>query len=123
MPLAQADVAAYPSALPLMRSIADQVQNTDDYARAARRRTRSPRVRLRRRADVPAGEGRTALDFDGCEFTDGVPLTGTGRSRDSGAVTMDLTLPDGELRYRMRPSGKDSVTGSFRGRKVDQGAG
>ena len=28
-----------------------------------------------------------------------------------------------DLRYRMRPSGKDAVTGSYRGRKVELGAG
>ena len=123
VPLARADAAAYPGALALMRSIADQVQNTDDYWS---RLDDEP---------IPGGcdfggvltyrpvKAGTALDFAGCEFTDGLPLTGSGLIADSGAVTMDVTLPDGALRYRMRPSGKDSVTGSYRGRTVELGAG
>ena len=50
-----------------------------------------------------------------------MPLTGTGaidtdsRGRDDGP-----DFPDGSLRYRAPGSGTDRVTGTFRGRKVDQ---
>ena len=33
---------------------------------------------------------------------------------------MDVTFPDGSLKYRAKGSGEERVTGTFRDRKVDQ---
>jgi hypothetical protein len=69
---------------------------------------------------TPTAKG-TDLVFKACELIDGMPLTGTGAiDTDAGDVTMTVTFPDGSLRYRAAGSGGERVTGTFRGREVDQ---
>ena len=117
VPLAHDTEAAYPDALALMRSLSDQVQNTNDYAELLDKDPIAMGCDYGGSLDyTPTAKG-TDLTFKACEFIDGMPLTGTGAiDTDSGDVTMALTFPDGSLRYRAPGSGTDRVTGTFRGR-------
>ncbi len=54
------------------------------------------------------------LTFAACEFTEGVPVDGTGTVRFSGSATLDVTLPFADL--VSVPGG--AITGTFRGQPV-----
>ena len=121
VPLARDTEAAYPDALALMRSLATQVQNTNDYAELLDKDPIAMGCDYGGVLDYTPTSKGTDLAFKACEFIDGMPLTGTGAIEDdSGGVTMTVTFPDGSLRYRAAGSGTERVTGTFRGRQVDQ---
>jgi pimeloyl-ACP methyl ester carboxylesterase len=109
--LAKPDRDDYPSDLAFMRSIANQVQNTNDYWYRFDDEPIDVGCDFGGVLTYRPAKGGTGIDLDACELVDGEPMTGTGRLADSGAVTLDLTLPDGPLEYRMRPSGKDELGG------------
>ena len=121
VPLARDTEAAYPDALSLMSALATQVQNTNDYAELL--------------DEDPIAMGCDfggALDYSPTDKGHGPRVQGLRADRrhgadrtgaiddDSGDVTMDVTFPDGSLRYRAKGSGEERVTGMFRDRKVDQ---
>ena len=107
--LARPSLADYPGDLALARSISDQIQTTNDYW------SRLDEEPLDVGCDFggvltyrPAAAG-TALELDACELIDGEPMSGTGLLADSGFVVLNLMLPDGPLRYRLRASGSDDA--------------
>ncbi len=58
--------------------------------------------------------GGAELTFSACEFTDAVPIDGTGVVRFSGSATLDVTLPFADL----VSAGSGAITGIFRGLPV-----
>ena len=49
-----------------------------------------------------------------------MPVTGSGAiDDDSGGVTLEVTLPGGDLRYQGDGEGEAKVTGTFRGAPVE----
>jgi pimeloyl-ACP methyl ester carboxylesterase len=121
VPLAHDTEAEYPTALALMSSLATQVQNTNDYAELLDKDPIKMGCDYGGSLVYTPGEHGTNLEFKACELIDGVALTGTGAiDDDSGDVTMTVTLPDGSLRYRAAGSGTERVTGTFRGREIDE---
>jgi hypothetical protein len=121
VPIARKTVAAYPDALRLMRSIADQVLNSNDYADMLEDDPLAVGCDHGGVLEYRPSATGTALSLRACEFTDGEPVTGDGSiDDDSGVVTLTVTLPDGSLRYRRDGNGADTVRGSFRGASVRQ---
>ena len=55
--------------------------------------------------------GGAELAFDACEFTEGVPVDGTGAVRFSGSATLDVTLPFADL----VTTTNGAISGTFRG--------
>jgi pimeloyl-ACP methyl ester carboxylesterase len=124
VPIARDAPADYRDALDLGAVTDDQIVNTDDYV-----------YRLEDKA-LPIGcdyggtltyaptDAGTDLTLAGCEFTDGLPITGTGAIDDeSGGLTMTITVPDGRLTYARDGDGNRSVSGTFRGKPVQQRSG
>ena len=121
VPLARDTEAEYPDALSLMRSLATQVQNTNDYAELLDEDPIAMGCDFGGALDYTPTSKGADLAFKACELIDGMALTGPGAiDYDSGDVTMEVAFPDGSLRYRAKGSGEERVTGSFRGREVDQ---
>ncbi|MBA3410590.1 MAG: alpha/beta fold hydrolase [Geodermatophilaceae bacterium] len=58
--------------------------------------------------------GGAELTFSACEFSDGVPVDGTGELRFSGTTTVDVVLPFADL----ISDGAGTITGTFRGQPV-----
>ena len=99
----------------------DQIVNTDDY------------VFVLEDEPLPIGcdyggtltyrptDAGTDLELKACEFTDGLPVTGTGAIDDeSGGMKLTITVPDGSLTYARDGDGNRTVSGTFRGKAVDQ---
>ena len=67
---------------------------------------------------VTTGERLDTFRFNGCEYAAGMPLDGSGEFvLDQEVVTLDVTFPDGSLRYSS--GAVTTVSGSFRGATVD----
>jgi hypothetical protein len=124
VPTARDAPADYRDALDLATVMDDQIVSTDDYV-----------YRLED-APLPIGcdhggiltytptDTGTDLAFTGCELTDGLPMTGTGSiDDDSGGLEMTIAVPDGTLTYARDGDGNRSVTGTFRGKPVEQRSG
>ncbi len=118
--VAPPQAGAFDDALTLMQSMDDQLLNTEDY--------------LSRLDDEPIAAGcdfggsltyaltdsGTKITLDACEFTDGLPISGTGTvDDDAGTFALDATVAGDALRYRRNGDGDTSVTGTFRGKSVD----
>ena len=54
------------------------------------------------------------LTLDNCEFTDGVPVSGTGALRFSGSTSLTIQLPFADL----VSDGRGAISGTFRGQPV-----
>lgn len=124
VPIARDAPSDYRDALDLATVMDDQVVNTDDYA-----------YRLED-APLPIGcdyggtltytptDAGTDLALTRCEFTEGLPMTGTGTIDDeSGGLQLAIAVPDGTLTYARDGDGNRSVSGTFRGKPVDQRSG
>ncbi len=59
------------------------------------------------------------LTLSACAFTDGLPLTGSGRIDAEGAMALEVRLPAGTLTYRHDAEGNRSVRGTYHGAPVD----
>ncbi|HEY7735420.1 MAG TPA: hypothetical protein VH813_01360 [Candidatus Limnocylindrales bacterium] len=119
VPVAPPAAGGYRTALDLMANTDDQIVNTDDYLY---RVDADPYVMGcdfgRQPMHTPTDTGLD-VDLAGCEFVDRVPLTGSGSvNDDTGAFTLALRLPSGNLRYVRDGDGNRSVTGVFRGSRV-----
>jgi pimeloyl-ACP methyl ester carboxylesterase len=119
VPLAKDAEADYTDGYDLMTSFVDQVLNSNDYLDML---DADP---IRMGCDfggvleyTPTDTG-TGLRMDACELTDGLPVSGTGTIVDeSGAVSLDVTIPDGRLTYADDGGDAVTVTGTFRGAPV-----
>ncbi len=124
VPIARDAPADYRDALDLAAAMDDQVVNTDDYF-----------YRLED-APLPIGcdyggtltytptDTGTDLALSGCEFTEGLPMTGKGAIDDeSGGLEMTITVPEGRLTYARDGDGNRRVSGTFRGKPVEQRSG
>ncbi len=112
--------SGYRNALTLMRSMDDQLLNTDDYlARLDKDPIASGCDYGGRVTYTPTASG-TSLALDGCAYVDGLALTGTG-TIDTNAGTLRLNVRSGadSLDYRRAADGSTRVTGRFHGRLVD----
>jgi pimeloyl-ACP methyl ester carboxylesterase len=120
VPVAADAPSDYADALALASAMDDQVVGTDDYS------YRLEDEPLAIGCDhggsltyAPTDEG-TGLTLAACEFTEGLPVTGSGAIDDeSGGLEMTITIPDGTLTYSRDGDGNRSVTGTFRGKPVD----
>ena len=115
------DAAAdYDDALDLMASMDDQITYTNDYQYMLDADPLAVGCDFGGSITYTPVDTGTDLTLDACEFTDGLPMTGTGAFDDnSGDMTLDVTIPDGTLKYRHAFEGDLHVTGTFRGAKVD----
>ncbi len=119
VPIAKDSEAAYAGGRDFMEVLVSQVLNSDDYVYEL---DQDP---IRAGCDFGGvlvytpGEHGTALELDGCEITEGVPVTGSGSINDStGTIRLRITLPGGELRYVGDGAGDATVTGTFRDQPV-----
>jgi pimeloyl-ACP methyl ester carboxylesterase len=115
------DTAAdYADALDLMASMDDQVTYTNDYQYQLDTDPLAVGCDFGGSITFTPGDTGTELALDACEFTDDLPMTGAGVFDDeSGDLTLDVTIPDGTLKYRHAFDGELHVTGTFRGASVD----
>jgi pimeloyl-ACP methyl ester carboxylesterase len=116
--LAKAD---YKNALDLMQSMDDQILNSDDYA------YRLDTDPISAGCDYGGGiaftptDTGTAMTLTACEFTSGVPMTGTGETDDeAGTFRLDVTIGSDQLGYERDAEGATRVRGTYDGKKVDQ---
>ena len=115
------DTAAdYKDALALMSSMDDQITYTNDYQYQVDSDPLAVGCDFGGSITYTPNDTGTALALDRCEFTDGLPMTGTGAfDDDTGGLKLDVTIPDGTLKYTRSGEGKLHVTGTFRGASVD----
>jgi hypothetical protein len=121
VPVAKDASADYAGGLDLASSVDDQVVGSNDY-----------NYRL---GDEPLVVGcdhggtmtytptdvGTDLVFSACEWTEDVPVTGSGAIDDeTGGMTLEIEVPDGTLTYARDGDGNRRVTGTFRGETVDE---
>jgi pimeloyl-ACP methyl ester carboxylesterase len=119
VPLAAARVGDYDDALDLMTSMDDQILTTDDY------QNRLDDVAITMGCDfggtltyTPTDSG-TAIDLDGCAFTPGAALSGTGTvDDDAGTFELDVTGEGDDLHYERDADGNTSVRGTYDGETV-----
>jgi hypothetical protein len=117
--LAKDTEAEYADGTDFMTTLVAQVLNSDDYVYEL---DEDP---IRAGCDFGGvlvytpGDAGTGLRLEACELTDGVPVTGSGSIDDeSGVVRLEVTLPDGSLRYEGDGAEEAEVTGTFRGEAV-----
>jgi hypothetical protein len=98
----------------------DQLLNTDDY------------LSWDSAEDLPVGcdfggsltyaatDVGTDVTLDECEFTDGLPLSGTASADDdAGTFELDVTIGGDDLQYERDADGNTSVSGTYEGEAVD----
>lgn len=120
VPVGRDAEADYADALALMSSMDDQVTFTNDYQYQLDADPLAVGCDFGGSITYTPTDTGTALTLDRCEFSDGLPMTGTGAfDDDSGDLTLEVTLPDGKLEYRRSGEGELAVTGTFRGATVD----
>ncbi len=118
VPIARDAEADYADGSDFMEVLVAQILNSDDYVYEL---DQDP---IRVGCDfggvlvyTPSARG-TTLELDGCQMTDGVPVTGRGSINDSsGTVKLGVTLPGGELRTGGR-SRRGEGHGVFRDKPV-----
>ena len=102
-----------------MSSMDDQILNTDDY------NFRLDTDPITMGCDLggtlryqPVDQG-TRLVLEGCAFTKGAAMTGSGLiDDDAGTFALNVTLPGGRLRYARNADDVRSVSGTYRGSRV-----
>ena len=112
----------YPSALSLMSSMEDQISNTDDYSYRLDKDPITMGCYLGGTLRYEPVDGGTKLTLNKCAFTRGAPMTGSGKI-DDNAGTFRLKVRLGgrnRLNYFDNADGVKSVTGSYRGKPVNQ---
>lgn len=120
VPTAARTAADYDDALELMASMDDQLLNTDDY------------LSWDGVEDLPVGcdfggsltyvatDVGTDITLTGCEFTEGLPLTGSASADDeAGTFELDVTTGGDALQYERDADGNTSVSGTYEGEAVD----
>ena len=117
--LAPTTEAAYRDGAQVMNTMVDQILNTDDYLYELGKDPIRVGCDYGGVVVYTPGDTGTGLTLDGCAFTEGLPVTGTGSiNDDTGRVRLDVTIPDGSLHYRGDGYGTATVTGTFRGQPV-----
>ena len=102
----------------VMRSLATQLEWTHDYAELLDEDPIDTGCDFGGVVSYRPGSNAARLTLDGCELIDGVPMTGTGRIGYGGGLSLDVTLPEGSLRYTRRANGDDAVRGTYRGERL-----
>ena len=112
--------SSYKDALALMRSVDDQILNTDDYYSRLDTDPLAIGCDFGGTLTYTPGDTGTAVKLDACAFTQDVPLTGTGATDDdAGTFELDATSGDDTLHYERDADGGTSVKGTFDGKTVD----
>jgi hypothetical protein len=119
VPLARRTAAAYVDALQFANSFADQVLNTNDYWYGLGGDPLAMGCDFGGVLGYRPTDTGTDLELRACQFTAGMPVSGSGRIDDStGGLTLDMTFPDGSLTYKSDGEGAATVTGTFHGAPV-----
>jgi hypothetical protein len=106
----------YESAVELMGTMDDQILNTHEYYERYEGESLTTGCDWGGTLTYAPTDTGTELTLDGCEFTDGLGLTGTGAIDDeTGGLTLDVTTPVGGLTYERDGEGEQTVSGTFRG--------
>lgn len=117
--LAKDAEADYRDGTDFMTSLVAQVLSTDDYVDELDEKAIRAGCDFGGVLVYTPGASGTAVALDACELTDGVPVTGSGSIDDeSGAIVLDVEIPNGRLRYEGDGADKATVTGTFRGERV-----
>ena len=118
--IARPTPADYPDALTLMSSMDDQIVNTVDYWNWEAEEPLVMGCDFGGALTYTATDAGSGLTLSGCEFTDGLAMTGSGAIDDeNGGITLAVEIPDGSLDYARDGDGDLSVSGTFRGAPVD----
>ncbi len=113
----------YRTALALMRSIDDQIINSDDYAYRLDKTPIAAGCDYGGAMTLTPSSAGTTIGLNACEFTPNLAVTGTGEiNDDAGTFALDVTIGSDTLHYTRDADGRTHVTGTFRGKKVDQKA-
>jgi hypothetical protein len=116
---AEAEPSGYRNALDLAQSIDDQVFNTNDYINAYADAALTLGCDFGGTLTYAPADTGTAVTLERCEFTKGLPLSGTGRTDDqAGTFQLDVTGPGDALHYERDGDGGTSVSGTFDGSRV-----
>ena len=120
--IANAPTAAsgYKGALALMRSVDDQIFNTDDFYSRFDADELAIGCDFGGTLTYTPGDAGTTVKLDGCAFTPEVALTGTGATDDdAGTFALDATSGGDTLHYERDADGGTTVKGTFDGKTVD----
>jgi pimeloyl-ACP methyl ester carboxylesterase len=110
----------FKDALALMRSMDDQLLNTDDYLYRVDKDPVAVGCDFGGRVTYTPTDKGTTLALDGCAFVDGVAMTGSGVvDSDAGTLRLTVTIGGDPLEYRRDADGGTRVKGTYQGRKID----
>ncbi len=120
---ARPKVTDYGTALGLMASIENQINNTDDYSYRLDEDPITMGCYLGGTLRYEPVDGGTKLTLDKCAFTRGAAMTGSGKiDDDAGTFRLNVEFPGrNRLAYFDNADGVKSVRGTYRGRPVNQG--
>jgi pimeloyl-ACP methyl ester carboxylesterase len=118
--IASTSGSTYKDALSLAKSIDDQIFNASEYIYYDSALVTAGCDHGGTIAYEPTGVG-AEVRLRACEFTPDLPLTGKGETDDeAGTFELDLTAGKDKLHYERDADGNISVSGTFKGRKVEQ---
>lgn len=119
VPIAAARVDDYEDALDLMTSMDDQILTTNDYQNRLDEEAITMGCDFGGTLTYTPTDSGTAVALDGCTFTPGAALSGTGTvDDDAGTFRLDVTGDGDDLHYERDADGNTSVRGIFDGQPV-----
>jgi pimeloyl-ACP methyl ester carboxylesterase len=120
VPTAAGSATDYDDALELMQSLDDQLLNTDDYLSWDGVEDLAVGCDFGGSLTYAATDVGTDVTLTACEFTDGMPLTGSASADDEvGTFELDMTSGGDDLQYERDADGNTSVSGTYEGEAVD----
>jgi TAP-like protein len=121
IPVRQVDTPTYRDALDAMQTVEDELFADPIYALWGGQGELTIGCRFGGTVTIRAIGRHDEFTFDGCAFARSMVLQGSGDyDLDGKSVQLDVTFPDGSLHYASDSDSARHVTGTYRGKEVDQ---
>jgi pimeloyl-ACP methyl ester carboxylesterase len=119
--VAEPSAADYKDALDFATTMDDHLLNTDDYGyRYDGEEAIALGCDFGGTLTYKPGDAGAEMTMKGCAFTPGLAMTGTATTNDdSGAFELDVRIGGERIVYERDADGDRSVTGTYRGKRVD----